>query len=58
MFTLGPAPGTYGPMLEKFVKDVDEIYTRTRARAAQSIKKANKEVTKYVEQLGQAATAQ
>jgi hypothetical protein len=30
----------------------------TRAREAQSIEESNKEVNEYVEQLGQAATAQ
>jgi hypothetical protein len=58
MFSIGPTPGTYAAIIEPIIKDVDEIYKRTRARAAQSIEESNKEVTKYVEQLGQAATAQ
>lgn len=58
MFSMGPTAGTYGLVGEAIINDVDKIYKRTRARAAQSIEKSNKEVNKYVEQLGQAATAQ
>lgn len=58
MFSMGPSTGSYGPILEHFIKDVDKIYKGTRVRAAQSVMRANKEVTKYVEQLGQNATAQ
>ena len=58
MFSVGPGPGTYGPILKEIIDDVDKIYKRTRARAAQSIKKSNQEVNKYVEQLGTQAAAQ
>lgn len=58
MFSIGPDPGTYGLLFDPILNDIDKIYKRTRARAAQSIKKSNKEVTKYVEQLGKTATAQ
>jgi hypothetical protein len=58
MFSIGQTPGSYGPILDKFVQDIDKIYKRTRARAAQSVNKSNKEVTKYVEQLGTTAAPQ
>jgi hypothetical protein len=58
MFSMGPNPGTYGPIIAPIIKDLGNIYKHTRDRAAQSLRKSNNEVTKYVEQLGQAATAQ
>jgi hypothetical protein len=58
MFTIGPEPGSFATILAQHIESVDKIYKRTRARAAQSVKKSNLEVTKYVEQIGHAATAQ
>ena len=58
MFTMGSQPGTYTTILPEVIQDVDKIYKRTRGRSETSIKKANLEVNKYVEQLGKAAAAQ
>jgi hypothetical protein len=58
MFSVGPAPGTYGSISKEVIADLGKIYKRTRARATQSIKKSNQEVNEYVEQLGRAAAAQ
>jgi hypothetical protein len=58
MFTMGPQQGTYTGIRLEVIQDVDKIYKRTRGRSETSIKKANAEVNKYVEQLGKAADAQ
>jgi hypothetical protein len=58
MFTIGPGLGTYYRIPSIIIDDIDGIYKRTRVRAAKSVERANQEVTKYVEQLGQAAAGQ
>jgi hypothetical protein len=58
MFTMGPAPGAYSRIKPEIIEDLGKIYKRTRKRAAQSVKKGNDEVTKYVAQLGKEATQQ
>jgi hypothetical protein len=58
MFTMGPRPGSYVAIHPEVIEDVDKIYRRTRTRATRSVKTANQEVNKYVEQLGKAAAAQ
>lgn len=58
MFTMGPAPGTFAPIIPKIVGDIDKIYLRTRSRSARVVKSSNEEVTKYVDQLGSEAVEQ
>lgn len=54
----GPQAGTHSTIRPEVIQDVDKIYKRTRRRSETSIKKANLEVNKYVEQLGKEAAAQ
>jgi len=58
MFTMGPELGSYSTILPGVIEDVDKIYKGTRKRSEASVKKANAEVNKYVEQLSKAAAAQ
>lgn len=58
MFTAGPNLGTYTVVNPNIVDDLEKIYKKTRAQAAESVKSSNVEVNKYVENLGKEATTQ
>jgi hypothetical protein len=58
MFTMGPALGSFSNVSTDVIDAVHQIYLGTRTRSEQSIKMANVEVNKYVEQLGRAASVQ